>query len=362
MNEIESLLNTGIYSLKKNEKNLLLTSIFSKITNFHYQNCAEYKNIIDFYNIKPPFVFSKMEEIPFLPIRMLKEFELLSVERDQIVKVLTSSGTSGQKTSRIFLDAYTAKLQQKVLLKIVGDLIGPKRLPMIIVDSSEVLKNKEHLSARGAGILGFSLFASEKIYALDKEMKIDVDLVLNFIEKNKNQPILLFGFTYIVWLHFYQELLKLPQKIDLSGATLIHGGGWKKLINSSVTPKAFKAALFESCGMRRVYDYYGMAEQTGSIYTECDQGHLHTSIFSDVIIRNPIDFSVCNNNQEGLVQVLSIIPNSYPGHSLLTEDMGVLLGEDDCLCGKKGKYFKILGRMQNAEIRGCSDTYTNELR
>ena len=57
------------------------------------------------------------------------------------------------------------------------------------------------------------------------------------------------------------------------------------------------------------------------------------------------------------MEVVSVLPESYPGHVLLTEDEGVLLGEDDCPCGLKGKYFKILGRIKNAEIRGCSDTY-----
>ena len=90
---------------------------------------------------------------------------------------------------------------------------------------------------------------------------------------------------------------------------------------------------------------------------ECECGHLHTSVFSDVIIRKPIDFRVCGFGEKGIVQVVSSIPESYPGHSLLTEDEGVILGEDDCLCGRKGKYFKIIGRLKNAEIRGCSDTY-----
>jgi hypothetical protein len=52
-----------------------------------------------------------------------------------------------------------------------------------------------------------------------------------------------------------------------------------------------------------------------------------------------------------------MLPESYPGHSLLTEDEGVILGEDDCPCGRKGKYFKVMGRLKNAEIRGCGDTY-----
>ena len=58
--------------------------------------------------------------------------------------------------------------------------------------------------------------------------------------------------------------------------------------------------------------------------------------------------------------MVSVLPGSYPGHSLLTEDEGVILGEDDCPCGRKGKYFHILGRLKNAEIRGCSDTYADK--
>ena len=46
------------------------------------------------------------------------------------------------------------------------------------------------------------------------------------------------------------------------------------------------------------------------------------------------------NHGKGLIQLFSLLPKSYPGHSLLTEDEGVLLGEDDCKCGRHGKYFK----------------------
>jgi hypothetical protein len=100
-----------------------------------------------------------------------------------------------------------------------------------------------------------------------------------------------------------------------------------------------------------------MVEQTGTIYMECEYGHLHTSIFSDLLIRRPIDFSLAGIGEKGIIQVVSILPESYPGHILLTEDEGMILGEDDCPCGRLGKYFKIEGRMKSAELRGCSDTY-----
>ena len=111
------------------------------------------------------------------------------------------------------------------------------------------------------------------------------------------------------------------------------------------------------CGIKKVHNYYGMVEQTGSIFMECDAGHLHCSIFSNVRILRETDFSECCINETGLVQLFSLLPFSYPGHIILSEDLGKIIGEDDCKCGRLGKYFKIHGRISNAEIRGCSDTY-----
>ena len=90
---------------------------------------------------------------------------------------------------------------------------------------------------------------------------------------------------------------------------------------------------------------------------ECECGHLHAPVFSDILIRRANDFSLAPYGEKGIIEVVSVLPESYPGHVLLTEDEGMILGEDDCPCGRKGKYFKIMGRIKNAEIRGCSDTY-----
>ena len=97
-------------------------------------------------------------------------------------------------------------------------------------------------------------------------------------------------------------------------------------------------------------------EQTGSIFMECEEGHLHCSIYSDIDILNE-SLEIVDKNQSGLVKLYSVLPYSYPGHIILTEDSGEILGEDDCPCGRKGKYFKLTGRIKQAELRGCSDTY-----
>lgn len=347
------------YSLSAKEKKEIFNLRMKELTQHHYDNCEEYKKILDSIGYNPER-YCESEDIPFFPVRLFKECELRSVPKEEIVKTMTSSGTTGQAVSKIYLDKETSSNQQKTMVKIVSEFTGSARMPMIIIDCPSVIKDRNMFSARGAGILGFSIFGAKKIYALDDDMKLNIEELVEFLDKYKGQNILLFGFTFMVWQHFYRELVKLKEKginLDLSNGILIHGGGWKKLINEAVSPEDFRYELNEVCGIKRIHDYYGMVEQTGCIYMECECGHLHASVFSDIIIRNPRDFSECGIGEKGIIQVLSTIPESYPGHSLITEDEGILLGEDDCPCGRKGKYFKIVGRLKNAEIRGCSDTY-----
>ena len=349
------------YSLNREKKQALLSETLCALTQHHYEACPPYRRFLDAMQFDPKRTRSYYD-LPFLPARLFKEYELLSVERADIVKTVTSSSTSGQQVSKIFLDKATAARQTKALARIVASHIGPKRLPMLILDTQAVLKDRAAFSARGAGIIGFSIFSNERIYAFDENMELDREGITAFLQRHSGEDVLLFGFTFIIWQHFYKELGRTGFRPDLSNGTMLHGGGWKKLLDQAVSPADFKRSLREGCGIRRVYDYYGMAEQIGSVYMECEQGRLHASIFSDVIIRRAKDFSVADTGEKGVIQVVSILPGSYPGHSLLTEDEGVLLGEDDCPCGRLGKYFRISGRLKHADIRGCSDTYAVQPR
>ena len=355
----DDIINIDPYSLDSAEKEKLLTDRLVELTETHVKACKAYGDILNTLGYNSEKV-SSYKDIPFLPVRLFKELSLKSVPDDQVVKTMTSSGTTGQKVSKIFLDRQTSANQQKTMVKIVSSFTGSERMPMIIIDCPSVIKDRNMFSARGAGILGFSIFGSKKIYALKDDMSLDLEGITAFLDNHKGEKILLFGFTFMIWQYFYKELLKLKAEgnsIDLSNSILIHGGGWKKLASEAVSPDEFKNLLKDVCGIESVHDYYGMVEQTGCIYMQCECGHLHASIFSDVIVRNPEDFTEVAIGEKGIIQVVSTIPESYPGHSLLTEDEGVVLGIDDCPCGRKGKYFKVIGRLQKAEIRGCSDTF-----
>ena len=355
----EELAGVPPFSMDREEKEKALTERLTELTELHRRNCPEYRGMLEAAGYEADRIRT-WRDLPFLPVRLFKEMELRSVPKEEVVKTMTSSGTTGQAVSRIYLDRTTSAGQQKAMVKIVSDFTGSGRMPMIIIDSPGVVKDRAMFSARGAGILGFSIFGAKKIYALDEEMRLDADGVREFLEANRGKRILLFGFTFMIWQHFYKELLRLREEgvtLDLSDGILIHGGGWKKLASEAVSRDEFHRRLEEACGLRDIHDYYGMVEQTGCIYMECEYGHLHASNFSDVVIRRASDFSEADVGKTGIIQVVSTIPESYPGHSLLTEDEGCILGEDDCPCGRKGKYFRIDGRLKNAEIRGCSDTY-----
>jgi phenylacetate-coenzyme A ligase PaaK-like adenylate-forming protein len=356
--DLTSWLDHAPYSLRSGEKSRLLAKSLSDLTEWHRAACPEYARILDLLGC-PQLPVESPEKVPFIPARLFKEFQLSSIDKSQVFKTLTSSGTTGQQVSRIYLDRETASFQSRILTKIMGDVLGKKRVPMLVIDSPTVLKDRLSFSARGAGILGFSFFGQDVTYVLNDKMELDLPAVESFLERHSGQPIFLFGFTFMIWQYFYLALRDRGIRLPLEQGILLHGGGWKKLQDQAVGREEFDNAMLECAGIPRVVNYYGMVEQTGSIYLECEAGHLHAPVYSDILIRDPKNFEPLAHGEVGLVEVLSLIPRSYPGHALLTEDLGRIDGEDDCPCGRFGKYFSILGRVAKAETRGCSDTYEN---
>lgn len=343
------------FEFSQTEKEKRLLPYFLELTEYHRTHCIPYKHMLDLLNYNSLLIHT-LADLPMLPITLFKTLPLKSAS-DNDFKTLTSSGTSGQAVSQIFLDKATAQNQQLTLYSIVQDFIGSARRPMLIIDSPSIVKNRLSFTARSAAILGFSMFAKHPRYALTENFELDLATIEQFIQDNTGKPVLIFGFTFMIWQYFCLALQQNKLHFDFSNACLIHGGGWKKLQDKAVTPTEYKHRLLNQFGIYKVHNYYGMAEQTGCIYMECEYGHLHASIFSDIIFRQPHDFSICSIGSTGIINVLSPMAISYPGHSILTEDLGTLLGVDDCPCGRKGKYFLINGRIPKAEIRGCSDTH-----
>tara|TARA_Y100001968_G_C19388996_1_gene734484 strand:- start:120 stop:1193 length:1074 start_codon:yes stop_codon:yes gene_type:complete len=327
------------------------------LNSYHLDKCYSFRNFNN-VNFSKNINYECLEDIPFLPIEAFKNYNLISCKEESIFKVLLSSGTSGQNPSKIFLDKENARNQSLALSKIFTDFTNLNRPNILIIDSPELIKNREKFNARVAGIIGFSSLCRHSAYALNSDYTINVNLIKQFLEKSKNASILIFGFTSIIWEYFLTNELSKEIKSKLSEkAILLHGGGWKKLKDKAVSRTHFNDKVRTLTGISKILNYYGMVEQTGSIFIECQKGFLHTNPLCGVISRSIENLKVQPNGKEGIAQVISALPSSYPGHSLLTDDIINIQYSDNCPCGRPGDAFKVLGRIKTSEIRGCSDTF-----
>jgi len=352
MLDYKTLYNSEPFGLSIKKKNSWFLINQKKLSLYHYKYSKNYKLISD--NIfKSISKVKKISDLPFVHASLFKNFNLISKNNNKEISTFSSSGTTGTKQSKINLDPKTSFLQSKALSKIFSEIISKKK-DIFFIENKDFINSKESMSAKGAAIKGFSQLCNNKYFLLDKNNKINITILKNYLKQNKNKEFIIFGFTSSVWFNLIAEIKRKKIKLKKNQGIMIHGGGWKKMYKLRVTNNKFKTEIKSLLGLKQVYNYYGMMEQTGSVFLECEKGYFHCSIFSDILIRNS-NLRLSKIKETGLIQTLSLLPLSYPGHNILTEDMGIIHGIDDCKCGKKGKYFTVLGRVPDAELRGCSD-------
>jgi phenylacetate-coenzyme A ligase PaaK-like adenylate-forming protein len=356
--QVDDLLELTQYSLRQEEKQAILAERLRELTQLHRDRSEAYRRILSALSQEPDEI-SAVDEVPMLPVGLFKSHALRSIPEDEVFKVITSSGTTGAAVSRVYLDAVAARLQTRTLAGIMTHWLGASRSPMIVVDARSTLRDRRTLTARGAGIVGMATFGRDHFYALDDDMRLDRDGLVSWLNKHAGKRVLIFGFTFMVWQHLLKALS--PGEVDLRDSILIHSGGWKRLGEEAVDNHTFKAELERVTGLRRVHNFYGMAEQIGTVFVECEHGFLHAPNASDIVVRDPATWDVAADGEIGVAQMVSALPESYPGHSILTEDLARVDAVDRCPCGRPGKAVSILGRVPEAELRGCSDTHAQNV-
>ena len=190
MHFLNNLINQNAYSLDTSSKSKFFRKHLNFLTSFHYKKSNLYKSYLNGinYNLKQN---NSLSEIPFLPVRLFKEFDFLSIKKKEIFKTLFSSGTTSNNLSKIYIDKTNALNQIKVLQKIFYNLIGNSRLPMLVIDKQNTNLNRNSFNASTAAINGFSIFANEIVYLLDQENNIDYKILNNFLKKNHKKKFLI---------------------------------------------------------------------------------------------------------------------------------------------------------------------------
>lgn len=351
------------YSLPQSEKEKILLEDMKMAVKWHYEQSPELKNYYENTDFDPKKNFT-LDQIPYLPITIFKSLKLRSVAQEEIIKTLYSSSTSGIP-STVFIDQITADYQKKAIMKILSDFLGKERRHFLIFDTEATIKATQEgeLSSRGTAIRGMLPLAKSFTFLLTPDLKINYD-VIEKLKLDETSKVCFFSFTWLAYNIYLKnkddkKLKKVLAKLPAKDKVLLHIGGWKKLTDIAVSKDIFNADMekFLSVPHGKIIDVYGMTEQLGTVYPDCEAGHKHLPLFSDIFIRNIETLQIQPPKKTGFIQFISPIPHSYPGISLLSDDIGRIEGIDDCPCGRKGKYFIFERRSEKAELRGCGDTF-----
>ena len=336
-----------------------------------FESCDLFRKICEVSGWSPDIERQGLASLPWVPTQYFKHAgkELISVEAENIHRYLYSSATSGFP-SMIGLDKGTARRQTKALISVLGEFIGKERRPFLICDVQPGSAQSHEMSARAAAGLGFQTFASDVSYALalgqEKGLRADLDRLKTFIESahSKNDPVILFGFTFLLFTLLLEPLAAEGQSFPLPpGSRILHIGGWKRLEEHKVGREeilSLTGSVF-GIGAEGVHDIYGFTEQMGTLHVECAHGFKHAPAFADVIVRDPLSLEPLEDGEIGVGQFVTTVPTSYPGWSVLTDDLVRVIFRDRCDCGRNGTGFEVIGRDNTSEVRGCGDVLAEKI-
>lgn len=363
----EELLEKVPYDGSRETDNLFMEALREEIT-YHYEHNDMYRRFCNRKGFDPHHPFT-VEDVPPVSVSVFKELgsQLSSVPQEDLTLTLQSSATSGVP-STVVLDKTTTKRQGKAMVKVVGEFIGKERKPFLIMDIDPLSASRKLLGARFAAVTGYLKFASKVGYFLHADEQgifyFDVNGIRSFLEAlPPEQPVVVFGFTYILYQNVLMSILKSGEKIRLpQGSKIIHIGGWKKLESEKIDKNLFNEQLASCFGINPtdVIDIYGFTEQMGLNYPDCPCGYKHASSYVKVLARDTVTREILPAGKEGLLEFVTPVPHSYPGNAVLTDDIGIL-EESPCPYGRPGQRFRIVGRLKKAEVRGCGDILSSKL-
>jgi hypothetical protein len=359
---LQNLLKQPLFELSLSERQPLFLHAVQEVLRHHYQNCPPYakfcrKKGFDADN------FADIYDLPYLPTALFKDTLLLSVPEKEIFRQIHSSSTTSGRPSQMALDKETNRRQSFCFTKTIIDRLGNRRFHFIVLDEPSTIGRGSVLSARSSTIRSL-LFLARDVHSCVEVGK--GGLFLNhgkfegLLSSLGTEPadLIIFGFTSILYFHVILPLLQTGKTCRLPGAKILLIGGWKKLEAQKVSQEKL---IEDCCRCFGVYpadiiDLYGFTEQGGMIYPTCEAGNRHTPVWSEVVVRDQTSLEPLGQGQSGLMQFIAPIQTSYPGHSVLTEDVGHIIGVDDCPCGRQGTTFRITGRaLLVTETRGCGD-------
>lgn len=294
---------------------------------FHRQaeQCTPYREYIERMGIDPHTV-QRIEQIPFLPIRLFKTHEVYCGEVAPEV-VFTSSATTGMTPSRhpmaslaLYERAFTEAFRRFYGEPSEWSLYG--LLPNYLQRKGSSLVYMADRLIRACGSGGFYLDEYERLIA---DLEADP------------KPKILLGVSYALWDLAERYAPKLQN-------TIVMETGGMKGHREELPKEAFHKILCEAFGVERIHSEYGMAELTSQAYSK-GENRFYCPAWMRVAVRDVNDpLDVRFEAGRGGLNIIDLA-NYYSCSFLQTEDVA--------RCYADGS-FEVEGRIDHSEIRGCN--------
>lgn len=302
------------------------------LTIFRHQaiNCIVYRDYIQ--NLKTDFSSIKnYKEIPFLPISFFKSHKVLSTA-DEPEIVFSSSGTTGQITSKhlvsdvkIYEESYNKAFEQFYanpkdicILALLPSYLEREGSSLIyMVD--DLLKQSRHPQS------GYFLNNIEELHST------------LLAQKQAKQKTILIGVTYALLDFVEQFQINFPELI------VMETGGMKGKRKEMVREELHET-LYAGFGVKNIHSEYGMTELLSQGYSY-GQGIFNCPPWMKILLRDTSDpLSLVQGKQSGGINVIDLA-NINSCSFIATQDLGKVYEDGS---------FEVLGRFDNADIRGCN--------
>ncbi|MCC5918908.1 MAG: acyl transferase [Cryomorphaceae bacterium] len=302
-----------------------------KYFQFHYRNNEVYHTFISLLHGKDFKQPQHWKEIPCLPISFFKSHTLYKGQ-SQPETIFTSSGTSGLGDSRHHLDSLSwyHKVCSEAFQRVFGQ----------IENYAFVCLLPSYLERSGSSLIEMCKYFIEKSgkggFYLDNYDEMFADL--KSFQKT-NTPVMLFGVSFAL----LDLAEKNPDPEIFQNATIVETGGMKGR-RKEITRLELHQTLKTVFGKNHIASEYGMTELLSQAYAPSD-GVFIPPPWMRLYTRNPADpLSRLPEGSTGLLNIIDLAnKNSMP--FIAVDDIGKVYDN--------GR-FEVLGRYDQADIRGCN--------
>lgn len=301
-----------------------------QVFKFQFENNSVYRSFCDLL-YKNPSDIHRVEDIPFLPIQFFKSHDVLSSQAD-IQKIFTSSGTTGQTTSKHlvtdlsvyeksfekgFENSY-GNIEDYVILALLPSYLERDGSSLIYMADALIKQSKQLES-------GFYL---NNLQALKNTL-------LKLESENKKVLLIGVSFALLDLVEYHQFRLKNTLIMETGGMK----GRRKELIRNELHD-----ILKSGFGVAEIHSEYGMTELLSQAYSK-GHGIFNCPPWMNILTRDTED--ALTIQQVGKTGGLNIIDlaNFNSCAFIATQDLGKIHTDGS---------FEIIGRFDNSDIRGCN--------